>query len=126
MPTGLSRRWHARGYYGAVTHNVHAIYAHYLGPYEGNPAHLDRLPPVPAARKYVQYMGGAEAVLARAQSDFRAGEFRWVVEVLNQVVFADPANLPARRLCADAKKHSMPNQLLRAHYSSRRKRTSTL
>lgn len=102
LPSALSSQWFARGYYGAVTHNVHAIYAHYLGPFEGNPAQLDRLPPVSAAGKYVQYMGGAEAVLVRAQSDFDAGEFRWVVEVLNQVVFADPANLPARRLCADA------------------------
>lgn len=102
LPSALSSQWFARGYYGAVTHNVHAIYAHYLGPFEGNPAQLDRLPPVSAAGKYVQYMGGAEAVLARAQTDFDAGEFRWVVEVLNQVVFADPANLPARRLCADA------------------------
>lgn len=102
LPNALSGQWFARGYYGAVTHNVHAIYAHYLGPYEGNPAHLDRLPPVPAARKYVQYMGGADAVLERARSDFEAGEFRWVVEVLNQVVFADPGNQAARQLCADA------------------------
>lgn len=102
LPNALSKQWFARGYYGAVTHNVHAIYAHYLGPYEGNPAHLDRLPPVPAAQKYVQYMGGADAVLARARADFEAGEFRWVVEVLNQVVFADPSNKPARQLCADA------------------------
>lgn len=102
LPNALSRQWFARSYYGTVTHNVHAIYAHYLGPYEGNPAHLDRLPPVLAATRYVDYMGGAEAVLARAQADFEAGEFRWVVEVLNHVVFADPANQPARRLCADA------------------------
>lgn len=102
LPNALSRQWFARSYYGTVTHNVHAIYAHYLGPYEGNPAHLDRLPPVPAATRYVDYMGGAEAVLARAQADFESGEFRWVVEVLNHVVFADPSHQPARRLCADA------------------------
>lgn len=102
LPNALSGQWFARGYYGAVTHNVHAIYAHYLGPYEGNPAHLDRLPPVPAARKYVEYMGGADAVVARARADFEAGDFRWVVEVLNQVVFAEPGHRPARQLCADA------------------------
>ena len=102
LPNALSRQWFARGYYGAVAHNVQAVYAHYLGPYEGNPAHLDRLPPARAAANYVHYMGGAQAVLERARRDFEAGEFRWVVEVLNQVVFAQPSHAEARQLCADA------------------------
>ncbi|MFO1288609.1 MAG: MBL fold metallo-hydrolase [Rubrivivax sp.] len=37
LPSTLSRQWFARGYYGAVAHNVAAIYAHYLGPYDGHP-----------------------------------------------------------------------------------------
>jgi alkyl sulfatase BDS1-like metallo-beta-lactamase superfamily hydrolase len=102
LPHALSRQWFARGYYGAVAHNVHAIYAHYLGPYEGNPALLDRLPPAAAAARQVEYMGGADAVVARARADFEAGEYRWVAEVLNQVVFAQPDHAEARQLCADA------------------------
>ena len=92
MPTKLSRQWYARGYYGAVAHNVNAIYAHYMGPYDGNPAHLNALPPEPAAAKYVEYMGGSEAILERARKDYDAGRFRWVVEVLNHLVFAEPGN----------------------------------
>lgn len=102
MPTALSKQWFARGYYGAVAHNVHAIYAHYMGPYDGNPAHLDALAPAEAGAKYVEYMGGAEAVLVRARADFEAGNFRWVVEALNHVVFAQPDNRQARDLAADA------------------------
>lgn len=102
LPHALSRRWFARGYYGAVAHNVHAVYAHYLGPYEGNPARLDPLPPVAAARKQVEYMGGADRVVERARADFERGEFRWVVEVMNQVVFAQPDHADARALGADA------------------------
>jgi len=102
LPGALSRQWFARGYYGAVAHNVHAIYAHYLGPYEGNPAQLHRLPPASAAARTVAYMGGADAVVVRARQDFEAGEFRWVAEVLNQVVFAEPGHQDARHLCADA------------------------
>jgi len=102
MPNPLSRQWYARGYYGAVVHNVAAIYAHYLGPYDGNPVHLHPLPPEPAAQRYVRYMGGAEAVLARAREDFAAGDFRWVAEVCNRVVFAQPDHQAARELCADA------------------------
>lgn len=102
LPNALSRQWFARGYYGAVAHNVHAIYAHYLGPYEGKPALLDRLPPVPAALKQIEYMGGAEAVLQRAQADYQRGEFRWVAEVMNQLVFAQPGHRQARELGAAA------------------------
>lgn len=102
MPNPLSRQWFARGYYGAVAHNVAAIYAHYLGPYDGNPANLHPLPPEAAGRKYVDYMGGADRVVDRARIDFEAGEFRWVVEALKHVVFADPSHAGARSLAADA------------------------
>ena len=63
MPNDLSRQWFARGYYGAVAHNVAAIYAHYLGPYDGNPAHLHPLTPTAAAHRYLKYMGGADAIV---------------------------------------------------------------
>ena len=102
LPTELSRQWFARGYYGAVAHNVNAVYAHYMGPYDGNPAHLNGLPPEAAGSKYVEYMGGSTAILERAQQDYDAGHFRWVVEVLDHVVFAEPGNQAARRLAADA------------------------
>jgi alkyl sulfatase BDS1-like metallo-beta-lactamase superfamily hydrolase len=98
----LSKQWWARGYYGAVSHNVKAIYAHYLGPYDGNPATLNALPPELEGRKYVEYMGGADAVLKRAREDFDRGEFRWVVQVLNNLVFAQPDCVEARLLAADA------------------------
>ncbi len=102
LPNRLSRQWFARGYYGAVVHNVAAIYAHYLGPYDGNPAHLNPHPPQAAAQRYLRYMGGAERVLEEAKLDFDAGDFRWVAEVLQRVVFAQPDHLASRELCADA------------------------
>ena len=47
-------------------------------------------------------MGGADAVLARARLDFGKGEYRWVAQAVNNVVFADPDNAEARALQADA------------------------
>lgn len=90
LPDELASRWCNRPYYGTVSHNVKAVYQRYLGWFTGNPADLHPLPPEPAAVKYVEYMGGAAAVLERARVDFEAGEYRWVAEVLNRVVFADP------------------------------------
>jgi len=85
-----------------VRHNARAVYQKYLGWYDANPAHLDPLPPVDAGRKFVEYMGGAEAVIRRARQDFEQGNYRWVVQVLDHVVFADPDNGEARALAADA------------------------
>lgn len=101
-PDGLAERWHARGYYGTVSHNVKAIYQHYLSWYDAHPANLNKLPPVEGARKYVAYMGGAQALLGKAQADFERGEFRWVAEVMAHLVYAEPANQPARELAAAA------------------------
>lgn len=102
LPPGLAERWSVRGYYGTVSHNVKAVYQRYLSWYDGNPCNLDPLPPAPAARKLVEYMGGADAVMARARADFAKGEFRWVAQVMKEVVYAEPDNLDARALCADA------------------------
>ncbi len=93
---------HVHGYYGTVSHNLRSVYNRYLGWYDGNPANLDPLPPVEAGSKYVEFMGGAEAVLAKARECFDRGEYRWVAQVVNHVVFADPSNSEARMLQADA------------------------
>jgi linear primary-alkylsulfatase len=102
LPKSLASTWHVRGYYGTVSHNAKAIYQRYLGWYDGHPAGLNPLPPVERGRKYVEYMGGAEAVIRRARADFARGEYRFVAEAMSHVVFADPANTEARQLAAEA------------------------
>jgi alkyl sulfatase BDS1-like metallo-beta-lactamase superfamily hydrolase len=102
LPPALERAWHARGYYGSVSHNVKAIYQRYMGWYDGNPAHLWEHPPVEKAQRYVAAMGGAEAVLARAREAVAAGDFRWAVEILNHLIFAEQVHEAARALQADA------------------------
>jgi alkyl sulfatase BDS1-like metallo-beta-lactamase superfamily hydrolase len=102
LPRSLETEWSARGYYGTLSHNAKAIYQKYLGWYDANPANLNPLPPAQSAQRYVEYMGGANAVMGRAAEDFKKGNYRWVAEVMNQVVFAEPDNTAARALAADA------------------------
>jgi alkyl sulfatase BDS1-like metallo-beta-lactamase superfamily hydrolase len=102
LPKSLGQTWHVRGYYGTLSHNAKAVYQRYLGWYDANPANLNPLPPVERGRKYVEYMGGADAVIRRARQDFAKGEFRFVAETMSHVVFADPDNTEARALGADA------------------------
>ncbi len=102
FPAALDARPFVRGYYGTVNHNVKAVYQRYLGWFDGKPANLHPLPPAEAAKRTVEYAGGAEAVLAKARRDFAKGEYRWVAQIVNQVVFAEPENEEAKALQADA------------------------
>jgi alkyl sulfatase BDS1-like metallo-beta-lactamase superfamily hydrolase len=101
LPKSIDEKWYARGYYGTIQHNAKAVYQQYIGWYDGVPAHLDPLPPVEVGKKMVAYLGGADAVVAKARADFENGEYRWIAQVLNHVVFADPDHLGARNLLAD-------------------------
>ena len=102
MPPALEKAWHTHGYYGSVSHNVKAVYQRYMGWFDGNPATLDELPPEEAAKKFVDYMGGADAILKKAKEDYNQGNYRWVAQVVSKIVFADPNNQQARNLEADA------------------------
>lgn len=101
FPESLDKNWSTRGYYGTLRHNSRAVYQRYMGWYNGNPSDLNNLPPADAAKKYVEYMGGEDAVLQKAQSDFDKGEYRWVAEALKQVVFANPDSEKGKALLAD-------------------------
>jgi alkyl sulfatase BDS1-like metallo-beta-lactamase superfamily hydrolase len=81
---------------------VKAIYQKYIGWYDANPANLDPLPPEESGKKFVEYMGGADAILDKARADFAKGEYRFIAQALSHLVFAEPDNKPARALLADA------------------------
>ncbi|MDH6679034.1 alkyl sulfatase BDS1-like metallo-beta-lactamase superfamily hydrolase [Rhodococcus sp. LBL1] len=100
LPPVLGKSWHARGYYGSISHTVKAIYQRYAGWFDGNPAHLWDYPPVESAKRHVEFMGGSAEVLRKARKSFADGDFRWVAQVVDYVVFADPDNVDARELQA--------------------------
>ena len=102
LPKSLAGNFHLRGYYGTLSHNSKAVYQHYFGWYEGNPAQLNPLPPEESARRYVEFMGGSKAILERVALSIQRGEYRWVAEVLNKVVFAEPDNTAAKLQLAEA------------------------
>lgn len=100
LPPALEQSWHARGYYGSLSHNVKAVYQRYMGWYDGNPAHLWEHPPVELARRYVDLAGGAEWALAKARAYADEGDLRFAATLLNHVVFAEPENTEAKETLA--------------------------
>ncbi|MBE6844276.1 MAG: MBL fold metallo-hydrolase [Ruminococcus sp.] len=102
LPEKLAENWYTRQYYGTVAHNSKAVYQKYMGWYDANPVNLNPLEPSESAKKWVEYLGDTDEVLKKAKEDFGKGEYQWVAEVTNTIVFADPENKAARLLCADA------------------------
>ncbi len=102
LPDELARDFSCRGYYGTLNHGAKAVYVKYLGHFDGNPAHLEPHPPVAAAQRYVAFMGGADSIVTQASTSFQAGDYRWVAQVLNHVIMAEPGHVAARTMLADA------------------------
>jgi len=110
MPASLNTSFHNQGYYGTVKHNAKAVYQAYLGWFTGNPAKLDPLPETQAAKRYMAMMGGVDAVINKAQTIFDEASntsaeegiktYRWLAELLNHAVFAQPDNTVAKQLLA--------------------------
>lgn len=102
LPGGLQEKFHARGYYGTTSFNGRAVYQRYLGFYDANPANLDPLAPVEAARRYVAALGGRERVLALVREASDKGDYCWAAELGKQLVFAGGGDTDARGALADA------------------------
>jgi len=102
VPKAIYDAWHTNGYHGTYSHNAKGIYNMYLGYFDMNPANLNPLQTKFEATKFVEYMGGSNAVVKRAKKDFKRGEYRFIATALNKVVIADPSHEKARDLLADS------------------------
>jgi len=104
LPEPLANYFANRGYYGSLSHNAKAVYQYYMGWFDANPAHLNPLPASQSSSKYVEMMGGEESIIVKAQISFEQGEYRWVAELLNHVIFTNPDNMHAKTLLASTYK----------------------
>lgn len=102
LPESLGQEWYNRDFYGSVNHNAKGVYQRYLGWYDSNPANLYPWPPEEVAKRYVQALGGEEAVVQKAKAAFDQGDYRWAAELGKHAVFANPENKAARDVEADA------------------------
>ncbi|WP_459685822.1 alkyl/aryl-sulfatase [Viscerimonas tarda] len=102
LPASLDSEWFNQNFYGTVSHNMKAVYQYYIGWFDGHPANYDRLPPKEEAIRYVKWFGGEQAALEKAKASYQQGDYRWVVQALKWVVFANSDNKEAKNLQADA------------------------
>lgn len=89
-------------YYGSYKHAIPAIYAGYLGWYQGDPVTLDPTPRAERASRFVAMMGGRDTVVERAREALDRGEAQWAAELSTLIVQGDRTDTEARRLKAGA------------------------
>jgi alkyl sulfatase BDS1-like metallo-beta-lactamase superfamily hydrolase len=100
LPPELEQIFAIRGYYGTLKHNSRAVYQRYFGWFDAVPAHLDPLPRTQAATRYVEALGGLDAIIAAAETAYEAGDYRWSAELAQHAVFAEPNSDAARHVLA--------------------------
>ena len=95
LPEELDRKWFNHGYHGTVHHDVRAVFTKELGMWDGDPVSLHPHPPVESAKRYVDFIG-RDKVLEEGRRAVEAADYRWAVEILHKLVFADPDDTEAR------------------------------
>ena len=127
VPLSLQNQWSARSYHGSVEHNVRGILNRYLGYWDANPTTLVPLSPGESAPLYVEMMGGSSKIIAKGKSLYKEGKYKYAMEILNKLVYAEPDNQEAKDLLADnfeqlgyqAESPSVRNSYLAAAYELR-------
>lgn len=102
LPPHLAQHPWLNEYYGTVKHVVRNIYGGYLGWFQADPWALDPMPYMERAQRYVDLMGGRDAVVAAARQAVADAEFTWAAEILTNVIRVDNDDMEARRLKAEA------------------------
>jgi alkyl sulfatase BDS1-like metallo-beta-lactamase superfamily hydrolase len=102
VPKSLQQQWAARSYHGDVQNNSRAVINRFIGFYDGNPVNLHPLSPQDSAPLYVEMMGGSDKIMAKGTELIDQGKYLDASEILNKLMLAQPQNMPARHLLANA------------------------
>lgn len=100
-PKSLQQQWAAHSYHGSEEHNSRAVINRYLGYWDANPATLMPLSPRDSAPLYVEMMGGSSKIMEKGKALYDQGKYRYAMEILNKLIYAEPQNQPAKDLLAD-------------------------
>lgn len=102
LPPHLANSPYLQEYYGSVAWTVRGIYADHVGWFDGNPTHIDPLPPAERGLRVVELAGGLDAVLARIGRALDEGAFQWAAELADHVLAIDANHAEARNAKAEA------------------------
>ncbi|KRG70703.1 hydrolase [Pseudoxanthomonas dokdonensis] len=102
LPKSVFNEWNNRPYYGSTKNNLKATYVRNLGWFNGNSTELAKYPDGERGKRYVEAMGGEGKVLDAALASYKKGDYRFTVDLLNNIVAYDGSNKNVNLLMADA------------------------
>lgn len=91
-------------HYGCTEWTVRAVYAAYLGWFDGNPTNLHPLPPAEHAEKMIALTGGEAKVKEAAEDALENGEYQWCMELCDLLSDSGKGDKSVRLLKAEALK----------------------
>lgn len=100
LPAHLAEHPYLQEHYGTVEWSVRAIFAGYLGWFDGDAATLSPAPPLERARGMVELAGGEAALLTEAQAALDQGRFRWAAELASHLLRVQPDHAQAATIRA--------------------------
>ena len=102
LPTDLAASPYLQEFYGTVSWSVRAIYADYIGWFDGNATNLFPLSTRERAAAILDLAGGETPVLAKARAAFDQKNFQLTAELADYVLAVHPENRDAISLKARA------------------------
>jgi len=102
LPDSLASAEVLTPYYGNPEWAVRAIFSGYLGWFDGNPTNLFALAPRDEAERMADLAGGADRLLARAETALAAGDPQWTAQLCDYLLALDYETTRAQLLKADA------------------------
>ena len=81
LPEHLKQLPYLGEHYGTVAWSVRGIFAGYAGWFDGNPTHLNPLPPQEEADKLLAMIGGVANVFTAIQQAIAAQQYQWAMQL---------------------------------------------
>lgn len=86
LPKQLAEKPHLREYYGRVDWSVRSYCVGTLGWFDGNPTSLSTLAPYEEAKRFVELVGGPEAVLDAVKKARSTGDYQWALQLIDRLI----------------------------------------
>ncbi len=101
LPDDLAKKPHLREYYGRVDWSVRAYCVGTMGWFDGNPTSLGTLAPDEEAKRFIELVGGVDALMAAVEKAHSDGEYQWALQLIDRLIYLDSSNTQAIHLKAD-------------------------
>ena len=111
LPDDLAEKPYLREFYGRVDWSVRAYFVGTMGWFDGNPTSLGTLAPRDEGRRFIELIGGPDAVLEATENARSTGDYQWALQLIDRLIFSDRENSRAVKIKAEILKEFADEQI---------------